>query len=291
MPTRDAPPGAPFVLAMSTRCGFIETLPSIRNRRSEQSSFRSRNAQVRLAAHPLREASQSLWTGTDRRYVRIVPQWRERAMDVRGPTRAAAKRLTTGVMAACAVAAVSAPVAVAGTLSSANADGVATYSNDSDTGHNFVLSADPVDGHLLFTDTVSTIDPLVSSDALGETCFAEPGTHSATCPPATPVSMTLSSGDDALDLGAGFDNATVDASTGADTIDLHSRGGAETVKLANTPAGGVPSGLSFAGFETVIGGSGGDTFTLPDGLRPVDITGGAGTDKLDFSQRGDGVSV
>src|SRR4051794_10124155 len=38
-------------------------------------------------------------------------------MDVRGPTRAAAKRLTTGMVVACAAAAVGAPVAMAGTVS------------------------------------------------------------------------------------------------------------------------------------------------------------------------------
>jgi hypothetical protein len=214
-------------------------------------------------------------------------------MDVRGPTRAAAKRLTTGVVAACAVAAVSAPVAAAGTLSSANPDGVATYSNESDGGHNFVLSADPTDGHLIFTDSLP-INPLIGGDALGdpETCDALglPDTP-ATCPANTPVSMTLSPGDDTIEIGAGFNNATVDASTGADKLDLHSRGSAATVNLANTARTGVPSGLNFAGFETVVGGSGGDTFTLPAGLQPVDITGGAGTDRLDFSQRGDGVSA
>src|SRR3954447_13878696 len=143
MPTRDAPPGAPFVLAMSTRCGFIETLPSIPNRRSEQSSFGSRNAQVRVAAHPLREASQSLWTGPDRRYVRFVPQWRERAMDVRGPTRAAAKRLTTGMVVACTVAAVGAGAAGASTVTldpNAPADTPVKYVDDSTTGNTVTIT-------------------------------------------------------------------------------------------------------------------------------------------------------
>jgi hypothetical protein len=38
-------------------------------------------------------------------------------MDVRGPTRAAAKRLTTGMVVACAAAAVCAPAAMAGSVS------------------------------------------------------------------------------------------------------------------------------------------------------------------------------
>src|SRR3954452_10692279 len=205
MPTRDAPPGAPFVLAMSTRCGFIETLPSIRNRRSEQSSFRSRNAQVRVAAHPLREASQSLWTGPDRRYVRLVPQWRERAMDVRGPTRAAAKRLTTGMVVACTVAAVSAPAAMAGTVSNVHSipldetgaplpEVAAPAGYAAASGENNAGTLELVEGGAVFaaTGTAAGSGVTVSGTTGGfdttiqeDTCFPDAAVVNWTCPLAS----------------------------------------------------------------------------------------------------------
>ena len=75
-----------------------------------------------------------------------------------------------------------------------------------------------------------------------------------------------------------------------------------------TPA---PTGLTFGNFESVTGGSGGDTFTvaagspnvaingggggdtftLPDGAPAVTLNGGAGADRLDYSQRTAGVTA
>src|SRR3954447_8824504 len=284
MPTRDAPPGAPFVLAMSTRCGFIETLPSIRNRRSEQSSFRSRNAQVRVAAHPLREASQSLWTGPDRRYVRFVPQWRERAMDVRGPTRAAAKRLTTGVMAACAVAAVGAPAAMAGTVSY-DATGVTpltTFDGSADTTHHLTLGPAVDPGRLLFTDIASPIDTPVTGADLGG-CLPEADPGAATCP-ASPVAITLGPGDDTVTVPDGLPHVDLNGGDGRDTLEVPGT----SAKTIDLHAGTTNADMSLNGVENVTGGPGGDTITGTDGINVETgrggndaLVGGLGDDVLD----------
>src|SRR3954447_15455715 len=141
-------------------------------------------------------------------------------MDVRGPTRAAMKRLTIGMVVACAAAAVGAPVVRAATVSSSNPGGVATYVPEAgDVGHHLVLGPDPNDAtQLLFNDTIR-LNPVVGGDALGdpETCFAAgAGSQTATCPVDSPVAVTLGPGDDALELKGGVNNANVDASTGND---------------------------------------------------------------------------
>src|SRR4051794_26325227 len=108
-------------------------------------------------------------------------------MDVRGPTRAATRRLIQGMVGACAVAAVSAPAAGAATVSNANPTAVATYAPETaDTSHHLVLGADPLDAaQLLFTDTLSPINPVLAGADIGnpETCNAPgAGSSTATCP-------------------------------------------------------------------------------------------------------------
>src|SRR4051812_16167773 len=203
-------------------------------------------------------------------------------MDVRGPRRAAAKRLTAGMVVACAAAAVGAPAAMAATVSY-DATGTApltTYAPDTtkDTTHHLVLG--PVTGdatRLLFDDAVSPIDAALAGAGL-DGCQPEAAAGAATCP-AGAVAMTLGPGDDTLELQDGVDNANIDASGGNDLLDLHARSGAETVDLATVASTAAPNGLTFAGFENVIGGAGGDTLTGDAGGNVE--KGGPGNDPLD----------
>src|SRR4051812_50079427 len=111
-------------------------------------------------------------------------------MDVRGPTRAAAKRLTTGMVVACTVAAVGAPAAMAGTVSY-DATGVTpltTFDGSADTTHHLTLGPAVDPGRLLFTDIASPIDtPVTGADLGGRPPEADPG---AAAGPATPAAST-----------------------------------------------------------------------------------------------------
>jgi hypothetical protein len=196
-----------------------------------------------------------------------------------------ATRLLQGMVAACAAAALLAPAAGASTVSydATGAAPLTTFVPDAaDTTHHLTLGPAVDPGRLLFNDTLSPVDlPLAGQDAGG--CQLQDAPGAATCP-AGPVTITLGPGDDALEVQDGVDDVNVDASAGTDQLTL-ARTTAETVNLTNTAPATAPSGLTFAGFENVTGGSGADTFTLPEGLQPLSINGGVGSDRLDFSSR------
>src|SRR4051812_6330787 len=195
-------------------------------------------------------------------------------MDVRGPTRAAAKRLTTGVMAACAVAAVGAPAAMAGTVSY-DATGVTpltTFDGSADTTHHLTLGPAVDPGRLLFTDIASPIDTPVTGADLGG-CLPEADPGAATCP-ASPVTITLGPGDDTVTVPDGLPHVDLNGGDGRDTLEVPGT----SAKTIDLHAGTTNADMSLNGVENVTGGPGGDTITGTDGINVE--TGRGGNDAL-----------
>lgn len=207
-------------------------------------------------------------------------------MDVRGPTRAAAKRLISGTVMACAAAAVCAPVAGASTVTldpAAPAGTPVTYLDES-TGGNTVTLTSTAAGVSFADPTLPVVDATAIDPPPPDQCqpdIVAPSTF--TCPVA-PINVTLGLGDDTLKLGDGLPMLKIDGRTGADTVDFGPSSGAKTVDLA----AGTGDDMTLTGIENVNGGPGGDTVTGDAGPNTENgaggndaLNGGDGTDVLD----------
>src|SRR4051812_40304229 len=158
-------------------------------------------------------------------------------MDVRGPRRAAAKRLTAGMVVACAAAAVGAPAAMAATVSNVHPPDTphpTTYAAVAGEDNTLTLTpgADPVIGPIVtFAELVKPIDPTTAQLDVGDVddCTAT-GTQTAPCPAAT-TNIALGDGDDPLRPTEGLPPLAIDGGTGADRLDFSPRSTSVSVDL------------------------------------------------------------
>jgi hypothetical protein len=212
-------------------------------------------------------------------------------MDVRGPTRAAAKRLSYGVALTCVTAAVCAPVAGASTVSNVHPEGTAptgvTYTDDSTdptAGTSLALSFDAT-GSLLFGDPTATApiagqstDPAdPTAPVLTNDCFVD---ASAVNCPAAPVTITMGPGPDKVQLADGLPTVTLDGSTGSDTVAFNGTGtSAKTINLADAKVGTT----TLVSIENATGSPATDAITGTATDNVLDA-GGGGADNI----RGEG---
>jgi len=221
-------------------------------------------------------------------------------MDVRGPKRAAARRLIQGTVAACAAAALCAPVAGAATVSNLHAPGVAgpaTYDDSDGSGTTLTLSGNGT-GTVNVADTVA-ITPAVGGLGEDDTCAA-PLPADPTAPPANPawicelaqaVKVNLGGGNDTLKVLDGLPPAMdIDGGAGVDHLDFSEHSGG----VSMTFAADTSDAATATQFESVTGSAAGDAITGDDlgerisGGNGVDVlAGGAGDDTLVGGADGD----
>jgi hypothetical protein len=213
-------------------------------------------------------------------------------MDVRGPKRAAGRRLIQGVLTACAIATVCAPAAMAGTLTNehpaptvpdptAPVPAPATYTDD--LGQDNVLTL----SHNALNDVTFGDEQGVSGSSTGlaegneETCnFTDPASTDPnptwTCPRATQVTLNLGDGNDTLALPeAGFPPLIINGGAGIDKLDFAQRGDNVAVRLDGKQAGGMTVN---GGVENVTGGGADDLITGDTAVNQ--LIGGGGDDLL-----------
>jgi hypothetical protein len=207
-------------------------------------------------------------------------------MDVRGPTRAATRRLIQGVVTACAVAAVFAPAAGASTVTNANADGNATYVDDSTTGTTLTLHFDAT-GDLRFDEPAATAPIAAQSDPANpgpeNLCF-EAAAGAVNCPVSAKVNVTMGSGDDTVKVVDGLPALALDGSGGSDTVDFSAAG--TSAKSINLTDGTVGSS-TLTSVENATGSPATDTITGGVGDNTLDA-GGGGADTI---RGGDGIDT
>lgn len=205
-------------------------------------------------------------------------------MDVRGPTRAATKRLIQGVVAACAVTAAFAPAAGAATLSNVHpldTPGTAAYDDVAGTSTTLKLTGD-ASGTITVTDTAA-LEAVPGGLDGDETCLPPIPTDPPSTDPAPPWTCTLAErfnvnlgvGDDTVDVGDNLPPLAIDGGDGSDTVDLRSSTGGKTVNLA----AGTATGMTLASVENATGSPATDTIT-GDAARNVLSAGGGGADTI-----------
>jgi hypothetical protein len=213
-------------------------------------------------------------------------------MDVRGPKRAAARRLIQGTVVACAAAAAMAPAAMAGTVSNVHpappppdptapppdpVSSPATYTAAAGESNSLTLSRDAAGG-VTFADSVGVSGQGgVLADGDEDTCgLTDPNTTdpnpSWTCPLATRVSVDLGDGNDTLAIPDGLPPLTINGGDGIDRLDF-TPSNSVSVNL-----GAPSSALAAANIENVTGSPGSDAITGDD--LPNSEVGGAGNDTL-----------
>ncbi len=215
---------------------------------------------------------------------------------MRGPTPAAPKRLMQGVLAACAVAAVAAPVAGAATLTNFHppaAAGTAAYEDAAGASNVLSLGADPA-GTITVTDS-TPLEAVTGGLDGEETCLedlpapptdppADPTTPAAwTCTLADRFNVKLGVGNDTVNVGDNLPPLDIDGGDGSDTVNFGSGTGTKTVDLST----GAATGATLTSVENVAGGPGGDTIVGNDSANVENgnggndaLSGGAGADTL-----------
>jgi hypothetical protein len=201
-------------------------------------------------------------------------------MDVRGPKRAAARRLIQGTVLVCAAAAAAAPTAVASTVTNEHdvsvtaPDQPVTYTGDPAAANSLKLTVEG--GQLVFADaTASVVQPQSDPNnpaVLVNDCGAAT-LDTVTCPPG-PTKITLGAGDDTLELGDGLPALTIDGQAGVDKLDFAQRGDNVAVRLDGNRAGG----MTVDGVESVTGGTADDLITGDAHVNQ--LFGGGGDDML-----------
>jgi len=213
-------------------------------------------------------------------------------MDVRGPTRAATRRLIQGVVTACAVSAVFAPVAGAATLTNVHpldTPGTASYDDVTGTSTTLKLTGD-ASGTITVTDTAA-LEAVAGGLDGDETCLPPIPTDPPSADPTPPWTCTLAErfnvnlgvGDDTVDVGDNLPPLAINGGDGSDTVNFASGSGTKTVDLA----AGTATGATLASIENVAGGPGGDTIAGDDSANVENgnggndaLSGGAGADTL-----------
>ncbi len=200
---------------------------------------------------------------------------------MRGPTPAAPKRLMQGVLAACAVAAVAAPVAGAATLTNFHppaAAGTAAYEDAAGASNVLSLGADPA-GTITVTDS-TPLEAVTGGLDGEETCLedlpapptdppADPATPAAwTCTLADRFNVKLGVGNDTVNVGDNLPPLDIDGGDGSDTVNFGSGTGTKTVDLAAGTATGE-------GTDTLV-----DVVDLIGSRHTDDLTGTTGDDHI-----------
>jgi Ca2+-binding RTX toxin-like protein len=217
-------------------------------------------------------------------------------MDVRGPKRAAGRRLIQGVLTVCAIGTVCAPAASASTLTSilgtnAPPGTTAAYTAAAGESNSLTLkiSTDPTLGNLvLFSDVPAISVPEPDVGALEvQDCVADPtSATSANCPggPGTKLAIDLGTGNDTLKLSDGLPPVDIDGGTGSDRLDFGLMGAGVTVNLS---AADAAPGVTARSIEGINGSPGADTLTAStagsrlNGMDGEDtLTGDDGDDTL-----------
>jgi hemolysin type calcium-binding protein len=223
-------------------------------------------------------------------------------MDVRGPKRAAARRLIQGMVVASALGAVAAPAATASTVSNVHPTGVAgqaTYDDADGIGTTLTLTSAGADSVALTdANTATTVNALVDSGVVvpfdnDDTCLPPdpPATPPAptdppvlaqwTCSLATRLTANLGGGNDTVRLGNSLPPLDINGGEGSDTLDLSPRSGV----TANLSASEVVPGVTSTSVENVTGTPKDDTLT-GDAAANV-LTGDGGTDNIRGGDGGD----
>jgi RTX calcium-binding nonapeptide repeat (4 copies) len=221
-------------------------------------------------------------------------------MDVRGPKRAAARRLIQGTVLACAAVAACAPAAGAATVDNIHPPPAvpevpepapATYSDTTGVTSVLTLTSDGPLHNMVLTDSVGLEGPTGIFD--GEnTCDATDITAANSpfaCPLASQLTVGLGGGDDTLVLGNNMPTLNIDGGPGTDKLDF----GPTTE--ANVTLGGTSANLTVSGVENVDGSPGGDTVTgdaadnTENGKGGNDVLRGEGG--IDHLDGGDGVNA
>jgi hypothetical protein len=217
-------------------------------------------------------------------------------MDVRGPRRAAAKRLPAGMVVACAVAAAGTPAAMAATVSNLHtaADptvpepAAATYTDSDVSGAGSVvtLRSDGPAHNLQIADSVPLEAPVGGLDGDNTCAATDPALPNPPflCPLATAMNVDLGAGDDTLALGDNLPPLDVNGGSGSDRLDFSAVNAPVTIDLgAAAPA----AGLTLASVENVTGTASDDALTgdandnsLDGGAGANTLRGGAGNDTL-----------
>jgi RTX calcium-binding nonapeptide repeat (4 copies) len=238
-------------------------------------------------------------------------------MDVRGPKRAAARRLIQGMVVACAVGGACAPAAMAGTVSNVHPapplpdptapppDPVSAPARyDAGPGENNVLtlSRDAANG-VTFADSVGVSGQGgVLADGDEDTCgLTDPNTTdpnpSWTCPLATRVTVDLGDGNDTLAIPDGLPDLTVIGGDGSDTLNFASSAGVSVnlgTPSAALDASSIENVTGSPGADTITGGTANDSLkgeggddTLVGGAGVNTLRGGDGDDTLNAGNDGD----
>jgi hypothetical protein len=222
---------------------------------------------------------------------------------VRGPKRAAARRLIQGMVATSAAVALLAPAAGASTVTAPHpldpVDPLAvTYTAGAGEANNLTLTGNGTT--LSFAETVALIslpDPGGVGGLDADDCTA-PGETTATCQSNAATTVDLGDGDDSLTLGANLPALNIIGGAGTDRLDFSPQSTGVSIDL-----GGSTPNLAVNTVENVMGGSGDDTIdgdaagnrlaggagvdTLNGGAGVNNLRGGDGNDTLNAGNDGD----
>jgi hypothetical protein len=205
---------------------------------------------------------------------------------VRGPKRAAARRLIEGTVAACAAVALLAPAAGASVLTATHpldttAATPITYTADAGEANNLTLTSDGTS--LSFAEALAAVinpDPnTVGGLDITDDCNAS-GVATASCASTASTTVNLGDGNDTLKLGSNLPPLTIDGGTGTDRLDFSSWTTPVSINLDGT----TPN-LAVGAVENVTGGSGDDAIT--GGAGANNLRGGNGNDTLQAGGDGD----
>ena len=218
---------------------------------------------------------------------------------MRGPKRAAARRLIEGTVATCAAVALLAPAAGASTVGNshdpASADPApVTYTADAGEANSLTLTSDGAT--LSFAESVSLINSGVGGLDTEDTCLAS-ATTTASCPTAT-TTVDLGDGNDTLTLGACLPPLNVTGGAGTDRLDFAPQPGPVSIDLGGTTpnlaVNTVENVTGSAGDDTIDGDAAGNRLSGGSGIDHINggpgvnnLRGGAGDDVLTAGDDGD----
>jgi Ca2+-binding RTX toxin-like protein len=214
-------------------------------------------------------------------------------MDVRGPKRAAARRLIQGMVVACAVGAACAPAAGAATVSNIHPEGTpgkAVYDGSADSASAKTLSLSADSGGTVTVADGQQLSPLGGALDLGdeETCLppatdptapADPNAPPApwTCRLTASMSVTLGPGDDTVNIGDNMPPLDINGGAGDNTLGFSRlQGSAANVNLAS-PAAGTPNLVTATNVDTITGSPQGDKMNAGPGNVTLEGSGGGDT--------------
>jgi hypothetical protein len=207
---------------------------------------------------------------------------------VRGPKRAAVRRLIQGMVATCAAAALLAPAAGASVLTATHPLDVTeptpiTYTAGNGEANSLTLTLGSDGASLSFAEALALIDPdpgTVGGLDITDDCNAS-GATTAACQSIASTTVNLGDGNDTLKLGTNLPPLTIDGGTGTDRLDFSPWTTPVSINLAT----GGTTNMAVRAVENVTGGTAGDTITGGAGANT--LRGGNGDDALTAGADGD----